>query len=175
MVEDIVNLVDTEPPERYRFDYKGMHRYLVTLTVFGKKKVFTERSRVEGVLNVLRDTSLEHHFDVYAYCFLPDQLVLIVRGKEETSMMKEFLAGFRALSSRAMEPVLAHPLWKKKYLERVLRKTEDSRRIADTIFQMPVKAGLVKNSAEYHLQGSFVIIPERKRQWNVGQRGQKKN
>ncbi len=159
MTEDIINLVDTEPPERYRFDYKGMHRYLVALPAFGAKKVFTERSLVEKVLNALRDSALHHQFDVYAYCFLPDQVALIVRGKEETSMMKEFLADFRSRSSSATEEVLGHPLWRKKYLERVLRKTEDSKRIAETIFQMPVKAGLVVKSADYEFQGSFVIIP----------------
>ncbi len=159
MAEDIISLVDTEPPDRYRFDYRGMHRYLITLPVFGGKKVFTEQSLVEKVLNTLRDSALEHHFDVYAYCFLPDQVALIARGKEETSMMKEFLADFRSRSSAAIEEVLGHALWKRKYLERVLRKTEDSRRIAETIFQMPVKSGLVRISSDYEFQGSFVIIP----------------
>lgn len=165
MAEDIISLIDTEPPDRYRFDYRGMHRYLITLPVYGAKKIFTERSRVEKVLNSLRDSALEHHFDVYAYCFLPDQVALIVRGKEETSMMKEFLADFRLRSSAAVEDVLGHPLWKKKYLERVLRKTEDSRRIAETIFQMPVKAGFARNSSDYEFQGSFVIIPGPKKKW----------
>ncbi len=155
----MISLVDTEPPERYRFDYKGMHRYLVTLPVFGGKKIFIDRGRVEVVLNALRDSALQHQFDVYAYCFLPDQVALIVRGKEETSMMKEFLTDFRARSNTSMQEMLGHPLWKKKYLERVLRKTEDSKRIAETIFQMPVKAGLVIKSTDYEFQGSFVIIP----------------
>lgn len=174
MTEDIINLVDTEPPERYRFDYRGMHRYLVTLPVFGGKKIFTEQGRVEKVLNTLRDSALQHYFDVYAYCFLPDQVVLIVRGKEETSMMKEFLADFRSRSSAVMEEVLGHPLWKKKYLERVLRKTEDSRRIAETIFQMPVKADLVRTSTEYEFQGSLVIIPGPKK-WTEANRKPKKH
>ena len=173
--EEVVNLVDTEPPDRYRFDYRGMHRYLITLPVFRSKKIFTERSLVENVLNILRVTALEHHFDIYAYCFLPDQLLLIARGKQETSMMKEFLAGFRSQSSSAMESVLHHPLWKKKYLERVLRKTEDSRRVAETIFQMPVKAGLARNSFEYRFHGSFVIIPGPKRMRNDGEQRQKRN
>lgn len=169
MADDIISLIDTEPPDRYRFDYRGMHRYLITLPVYGAKKLFTERSRVETVLNTLRDSALEHHFDVYAYCFLPDQVALIVRGKEETSMMKEFLTDFRSRSSAAIEDMLGHPLWKRKYLERVLRKTEDSRRIAETIFQMPVKAGLVRTSTDYEFQGSFVIIPGPKK-WSDANR-----
>ncbi len=169
MAEESINLVDTEPPDRYRFDYRGMHRYLITLPVFGGKKIFTERSRVEVVMNALRDSAMEHHFDVYAYCFLPERLVLIIRGKEETSMMKEFLTEFRSRSSAAMEELLGHPLWKRKYLERVLRKTEDSKRMAEMMFQLPVKAGLVLNSDAYDFQGSFVIIPGPKK-WTEANR-----
>ena len=169
MDEDFVSLVDVDPPDRYRFDYKGMHRYYITLPVYAAKKVFTEQNRIVGVLNVLRDCAMNHVFDVYAYSFLPDRLVLIVRGKSETSNMKEFLADFRARSSASLEKELGHALWKKKYLERVLRKTEDSKLMAESIFRLPVKAGLVATPAEYPFQGSFVIIPKPKRQYNERQ------
>lgn len=159
MVEEIVSLIDPEPPDRYRFDYKGMHRYTVTLPVYGSKKVFTEQQRVVAVLNCLRDVTIKHKFDVYAYCFLPDQLLLIVRGKSDDANLKEFLADFRASSSAGLQSDLGHPLWKKKYLERVLRKTEDTRRIAEQLFRAPVKAGLVKSDGEYPFQGSFVVGP----------------
>lgn len=162
MAESIVSLIDPEPPDRYRFDYTGMHRYYITMPVAASKKVFSGRDIVVATLNVLRDTALAGHFDVYAYCFLPDQLVLIVRGKKDTSNMKEFIAEFRRQSALQLEPGLGHPLWKKKYLERVLRKTEDSRLVADAVFRMPVKAGLVAKPSEYPYQGSFVVIPKGK-------------
>jgi REP element-mobilizing transposase RayT len=160
MAEDIVSLIDTEPPNRYRFDYKGKHRYLITLPVYASKKIFTEQRVVVAVLNCLRDTALKHHFDVYAYCLLPDQMVMIVRGKDDDAEMKGFLSEFRTLSSTMLEGEFHHPLWKKKYLERVLRKKEDTRRIADNIFQMPVKAGLAQRASDYPFQGSFVVIPK---------------
>lgn len=157
MAEDIVNLIDTEPPDRYRFDYKGKHRYLIMLPVYASKKIFIEQSIVGTVLDCLRDTAMKHHFDVYAYCFLPGELVMIARGKEDDAEMKTFLSEFRMLSETTLG--LGHPVWKKKYLERVLRKKEDTRQIANTIFQMPVKAELVKSPSEYPFQGSFVVIP----------------
>ena len=159
MAEEIVSLIDPEPPDRYRFDYKGMHRYLITLPVSASRKVFVEQGIVVSVLNSLRDTALKHSFDVYAYCFLPDQMLLIVRGKNDRSDMKEFLADFRAHATSAVESGLGHPLWKKKYLERVLRKNEDTRQAADNIFQRPVKIGLAKKPSEYPFQGSFVVVP----------------
>ncbi len=158
--EEIVSLVDTEPPERYRFDYKGMHRYLITLPVYSTRAVFTKHETVVPVLNTLRDSAFALHFDVYAYCFMPEKLVMIVRGKDTNSHMKDFVANFRQNSAAALERQLGHPLWKRKYLERVLRKSEDSRRIAETMFQMPVTAGLVRSASDYAFRGSFVVIPK---------------
>jgi REP element-mobilizing transposase RayT len=160
MTEEIVSLVDPEPPDRYRFDYKGRHRYIIHLPVHAGKQVFVRQERVVAVLNCLRDAALRHRFDVYAYCLLPDEMIIIVRGKDDTAEMKTFLAEFRRASSKELEAELGHPLWKKKYLERVLRKKEDTRQIADGIFQKPVKAGLAKHAAEYPFQGSFVVIPK---------------
>lgn len=142
--------------QTHRFNYLGTHRYLITLPAFKPASLFKERETVLAVLDALRETSRNNHFDVYAYSFLPDTLTLIVRGKEETSDMKKFLAEFRHASSERMEPRLGHPLWKKKYMERVLRRKEDTRAVAREIFQAPVRAGLAPTAEQYEFQGSFV-------------------
>jgi REP element-mobilizing transposase RayT len=139
-----------------RFNYLGMHRYLITLPAFKSNPVFKERDVVLGVLDALREASRNHHFDVYAYSYLPDTLTLIVRGKEERSDMKQFLTAFRQASSEKLLSRLGHPLWKKKYMERVLRKKEDTKVVARDLFQSPVRAGLAPSAAEYEFQGSFV-------------------
>ena len=71
--------------------------------------------------------------------------------------MKAFLATFKSSSSAVLQERIGHPLWKKKYLERVLRKNEDSRKIADEIFQLPVKSRFVASASAYQFKGSFVI------------------
>ncbi len=139
-----------------RFNYLGMHRYLITLPAFKPASLFKERDVVLAVLDALRETSWNHHFDVYAYSFLPDVLTLIVRGKQDTSDMKQFLVSFRHASSDRMQVRVGHPLWKKKYTERVLRRQEDTKVVAREIFQGPVRAGLTKSAEEYEFQGSFV-------------------
>jgi REP element-mobilizing transposase RayT len=161
MTETVINLTGGEPPSRYRFDYTGKHRYFITLPVFGHKEVFVEQRRVVAVLNALRDSALVHHFDVYAYCFLPSEMILVVHGKEKTSNMKTFVKEFRRQSSKALEEELGHALWKRKYLERVLRRDEDTREIVNSVFRRPVAAGLVRKPSEYPFQGSFVLVPYR--------------
>ncbi|MER3524078.1 MAG: hypothetical protein C4326_08415 [Ignavibacteria bacterium] len=161
MSEVVVRLPSIEPGRRPRFDYTGTHRYLITLPVFADRRVFVERQRVLTVLHALRDSALVHRFDVYAYCFLPSDLTLVVRGKDTKANLKEFLRAFRLLSSNAMTQELGHTLWKKKYFERVLRKNEETRAIVASVFERPVKAGLIKQASQYPYQGSFVLVPKK--------------
>jgi putative transposase len=141
-----------------RFNYIGMHRYLITLPTLQSASVFTGRDVVLETLNRLRDTGLDQGFDIYAYCFLPDRLLLIVRGKDDAANMKAFLRAFRESSNAAIQPRLGHALWSRKYLERVLRRTEDSREIARKVFDLPIKAGLAGPGKPYLFQGSFVVV-----------------
>jgi putative transposase len=140
-----------------RFNYRGMHRYLITLLRHPSCITLADQETVIPTLGTLRDACRAEGFDVYAYCFLPDRLVLLVRGKEESSDMKLFLAAFRSGSESAAAVRSGKRLWSKKYQERVLRKTEVTRSIAEEIFALPVKAGLAAETDRYPFQGSFVL------------------
>jgi len=138
------------------FSYKGPHRYLVTLQPFRGRAVFTEKAPVVKVLDVLRETALKHHFDVIAYSFVPDVLRLVIQGKTGQSDMKAFLQEFRFSASATLESQLGHPLWRRRYLERVLRKGEETASVAREVFQTPVRLGLAASPERYEFQGSFV-------------------
>lgn len=140
-----------------RFNYKGMHRYIITQPVHPGIKPFSVPEPVFTVLNALRESAVEHLFDVYAYCFLPDRLLLIIRGKDDASDMKAFLSAFRTTSAAALEPSLGHSLWSKKYTERVLRKTEETRVVARELLMTPVRQGLAPSPAAYPFLGSFTV------------------
>ncbi len=145
----------------HRFDYKGQHRYIITLPTYHAKTLFTDHDRVFAVLARLREEAAAHKFDVYAYCALPDRLLLIIRGREETSDMKEFLSAFRGTTNAIVLQQIQHPVWSKKYIERVLRKGEESRDIAKQMFLAPVRERLVAVATEYPFFGSFVVPVEK--------------
>jgi REP element-mobilizing transposase RayT len=155
-IPTIVRLKDAAEPAGERFNYTGKHRYVLALPVAGNRPVFATPAATVPVLDILREACWHYHFDVYAYCFLPARLVLIVRGREDLSQLKEFLRAFRLKSNDRMKAELGRTLWSKKYLERVLRKTEPSVDAARQLFSLPVKEGLAASSADYALQGSFV-------------------
>jgi len=80
---------------------------------------------------------------------------MIIHGKAATSNMKEFLGTFRRRTSGALEEVVGQPLWKKTYLERVLRKSEESSSVAFELFKLPVQLGLSVSPVSYPYLGSF--------------------
>jgi putative transposase len=121
-----------------RFNYRGHHRYMITLPAAGPEVCLSEEKTVLAILAALRESSRTHQFEVYAYCFLPDRLAVIVRGKSEES----------------------DPLWARRYQERVLRKTENTRTVAEEVFRLPVRAGIVTSPSAYQFQGSFVLPSE---------------
>jgi REP element-mobilizing transposase RayT len=139
-----------------RFDYRGMHRYLITLFVAKSFSALPSPETVLPLLSSLREAAAAHTFDVYAYCILPDRFVMIVRGKSEDSDMKKFLAAYRSLSTAHFN-VHGEVLWHRRYRERVLRKTEATRDVAKNLFRLPVTLGLASSPEKYPLQGSFVI------------------
>ncbi len=137
------------------FSYKGPRRYLITLSTFHSREIFVEMPLVVQVLDVLRDSAWKCHFDILAYSFLPNTLRIIALGKSSESDMHEFLHDFRACSSAALESQLGHPLWKRRYLERVLRRNEEDVTVAREVFLAPVKLGLANKPEAYPFQGSF--------------------
>ncbi len=141
--------------KRTGFDYTGTHRYIITLTTHRSRQIFVQNDVVVTILDVLRETARSGQFDVYAYCFVPDRLTVIIHGRTATSNMKAFLATFRQKSSAAVETDLGHPLWKRTFLERVLRRGEDSRNVARELFRMPVTQGLSASPTAYPYLGSF--------------------
>jgi hypothetical protein len=160
-IPTITRLRSSDLASGERFNYTGMHRYILTLPVRNNAPVFNGQEITVQVLDSLRESCWHNHFDLFAYCFFPGRLMLIVRGREETSNLKAFLREFRAVSNTRLEPRLGHPLWAKKFLERVLRRNEDSLEVAQGFFRLVVKEGLAASEREYPLLGSFVLPTRR--------------
>jgi hypothetical protein len=152
---EIMQLHSAGEEPKPRFDYRGRHRYLITLETFEARPVFAGSEEVRAVLGALRDQSLAHHFEVLVYTFMPSALTLLVRGKEEGAHMKTFLAAFRTAAAEATASVVGPRLWKRTYRERVLRKTEELRKVIREVAMIPVRAGLAAHPLAYEFQGSF--------------------
>jgi putative transposase len=138
------------------FTYRGTFRYSITSCTFQKRPLFTKRSVVEMVLAHLKRES-ESCFLVWAYCFMPDHLHLLLEGTGEQSGLVRFVKIFKQKSGFDYSKSCGGSLWQKSYYERVLRKGEETREVAMYIWNNPVRKGLVKDYREYPFSGSFVL------------------
>jgi len=147
-------------PKRIRlkdFPYKGCYRYFITLTCHNQASHFANADFVTELRSRLKTTADQRDFRVWAYCFMPDHLHLLVEGKTEDADMSKFVSTFKQKTAYWFKRRCGARLWQPNYYERVLRKDETTSAVARYIFENPVRKGIAKNCAHYPHSGSFEL------------------
>ncbi len=140
------------------FNYIGRYRYYVTICTFNKEKLFLNDKVVKSlILPILEETSEKYCFKIWAYCFMPDHLHILIEGEDVASDFKKFVSIFKQISGYRYKRMYCKNLWQVNYYEHVLRSQEDSKRIANYIFDNPIRKKLVNRRCEYPFMGSYVF------------------
>ena len=137
------------------FNYKGFFCYFVTICTYNKEWVFKNDLLVEWLTEILREKSNSFGFKVWAYCFMPDHLHLLIEGKDTNSDMKRFISSYKQSTGFFYKKKTGSPLWQINYYEHVLRGEEDTIDVARYVFNNPVRRRLVKDFRKYNFLGSF--------------------
>ena len=137
------------------FDYKGPYRYFITLCAFNKKQSFRDNTLVAWLVNILREKSGHFGFKVWAWCFMPDHMHLLIEGRDSTSDMRRFISAYKQHTGFYYKKNTGLPLWQINFYEHVLRQEEDTVTTARYIFGNPVRKGLVDDYSRYRFLGSF--------------------
>ena len=143
-------------PRLTNFDYRGSYAYSITCSTEQRKPYFKQKAIVDSILLTLKETSKEIGFNIYAYCFMPDHLHLLLVGEEDSSLHK-FMKLFKQRSSFVFRKAYGNSLWQRSYYDHILRKEEALNDVALYIFNNPVRKGLVTNYKGYPFSGSFVF------------------
>ena len=140
------------------FNYIGNYAYFLTLLTSGKTQYFVDKILIEKILVILRDTSSEFKFEIFAYCFMPDHLHLLVTGKcngdLQVSNLINFIKKFKQKSGFYFKKEYNKNLWHKSYYDHVVRKEENLETVALYILNNPVRKGLVGDYRNYEFSGS---------------------
>ncbi|MEO0095715.1 MAG: transposase [candidate division WOR-3 bacterium] len=137
------------------FDYKGTYRYFVTLCTANKGMIFVKKSIVDWLIKLLRGSSESFGFKVWAYCFMPDHLHILIEGIRENSDFRKFIGQYKQITAYYYRKIKGRRLWQIGYYEHVLRKNEDTIAVAKYILGNPVRRGLVDDYKSYEFLGSF--------------------
>jgi putative transposase len=145
-----------KPPPRLRsFDYRGLHRYFLTILTFARAQVFTSHSAVETSLVQLMRTADVEQFSIIAYCFMPDHVHLVVEGTQEASDFQQFVRLFKQRSAFHWKRSTGRILWHRGYHERVLRNHAATIAAIQYVVDNPVRVGLVAQPRDYPYLGSM--------------------
>ena len=138
------------------FPYKGRYRYFLTLCT-ADKDIFTKDEVVKGVMGYLREVSERSGFAIWAYCFMPDHLHLLVEGIEDGSDFRKFVSMFKQGTGFYFRRKFDRRLWQINYFEHVLRKEEVTEQVMRYILENPVRKGLAADYKAYPFSGSFMV------------------
>jgi len=145
-------------PSRLKgFSYRGHYRYFITLRSHDFKHHFIRRDVVFTATEFLGDVAKQTSFSIWAYCFMPDHLHLLVEGQNASADMRRFVTLFKQKTSYWFKRICGNKLWAPNYYEHVLRNEEDTPLVAQYIFRNPVRQGLVDDYASYPYSGSFEL------------------
>lgn len=144
-------------PRIKEFDYSGIYSYFITICTDMKKAVFVSDEIFNAILLLLKEAAERYGFEVYAYCFMPDHLHLLLVAESENVSLKEFIKLFKQKSGFYYKQRYGVKLWQPSYYDHVLRKKESLNKITEYIFYNPVRKKLVEEYCEYPYSGSFVF------------------
>jgi len=143
-------------PRLKDFAYKGANIYFVTIRTAYNRPVFSQADPVRRVHGTLVDCSEKKGFKIWAYCYMPDHLHLLIEGQDQASL-KDLMRLFKQRTSYDYKQETDDCLWQPSYYDHVLRNDESFIRVGRYIIDNPVRAKLVKDFQDYPYIGSETL------------------
>jgi putative transposase len=144
-------------------EYEGPKAYLVTAVIAARIAFFAEDEIAVRCVAELKEAVDRSRFGVYAYCFMPDHLHMLVAGRADAAELIDFVKRFKQktgwwFKNSYAGGLKASPtgLWQRSYHDHILRSEEGVRQAAEYVVANPVQAGITQEIGEYPYAGSFV-------------------
>lgn len=124
--------------------------YLITTVTTDRRKLFSNLWTARIVIAEMRASVDRKELDSIAWVLMPDHLHWLLALNENLSLPR----AVQSFKSRPAIKTNRHlndqgPVWQSAYHDRALRKDDDLRATARYLVANPLRAGLVKNIADY--------------------------
>ena len=94
--------------------YRGSRVYSLTLACEGRRQWFLDGRLVGDCIDALRAGVRKHNARVYAFCFMPDHLHLLVHGGART-FLPDLIHDFKQVTGSAFARASGSDLWQEGY------------------------------------------------------------
>jgi putative transposase len=129
----------------------------ITVVTEGRAPLLARTALARSLTTLLTRVSRETATPLYAFCFMPDHLHLLV-GPPEGGSILEFMQRFKGMSTRlAWKHGHSGRLWQPRFYDHFLRAEEDVKETAHYILANPVRRGLAAEWNTYPFSGSLVF------------------
>jgi REP element-mobilizing transposase RayT len=112
-----------------------------------------------ALIDVLAASAIKHSCSVPIYCIMPDHVHVILQGADGSSDTWRAMVAFKQRSGFWLARHLSGTRWQKDFYDRILRSEEEVRDALAYIAANPLRAGLVRNPAEFPFTGSIGCEP----------------
>ena len=142
-------------PGRLRdFGYTGHSSYFLTICTADRRPVFEDLDFGRWAIAQLLRQAARREFVVAAYCFMPDHVHMLARGRSDAANLQSLVISWNTRTAYQWRQQHGSRLWQEGYFDRVLRKHDEFFSIARYILMNPVEAGLVTRAEDYPLSGT---------------------
>ncbi|MDD5223473.1 MAG: transposase [bacterium] len=130
--------------------------FSITICLKDRKTLFAESKLTKEFVPVLNSLTQKAKVAVYAFCFMPDHLHVLVDVPEEIGLV-DLVREFKGRSTKvAWGCGYEGTIWQRSFYDHCLRKDEEVKVVASYILNNPVRAGLVEKWRDYPYSGSWV-------------------
>jgi putative transposase len=136
------------------FPYQGFQRYLITIVTHERVALLSDATLAAGLAAQIPRRFGSCGFDVVAYCLMPDHVHLLLQGTAPDSDLREAVRRWKQVTGYEFKSRTGSFLWQPGFHDRVLREEDDTQSVVRYLLQNPVRAALVKTTADYPWIGS---------------------
>ncbi len=125
-------------------NYVAGGTYFFTLVTSKRIRFFEDRRRIEAFLSSLFTVQSYHHFELIAYCVLPDHIHLLITLAEGDHDFSSRIKEIKRKTTTSIRKVLEKPnneVWQGRFWEHTIKDQDDFQHCFDYIHYNPIKHG----------------------------------
>ena len=139
------------------FDYRTPHTYHLTWGTARRKPLLTDPDLTKRLIEILKQEAKGYGMLLYAYCFMPDHVHLLLCPEEGKDPMK-FVQRYKGKTTRIYWRVSRQAkLWQRGFYDHILRSEENLQHATRYILENPVRKGIANSFIDYPFSGSAVF------------------
>ena len=129
----------------------------ITICTHNRMQIFQHHEFGSYCAQLLRQLCGECKFRIFAYCFMPDHIHLLMQGDGSVSIIS-LIQRFKSISTlNSRQFGFTGRIYQPRFYDHFLRKADEIEKQAKYILENPIRKRLADTIEEYPLSGSMVF------------------